>query len=149
MLINVRIYILTFPMLMVTADSTCLLLGVKPLLPSTDVEGSQVLVRKHARFHEKAPCGEVIIRQPDGRPVPHREGHKSGYRSSSMSVIGSSVIRHGEVVMQMLHVSTFLSTTEDFFFSFGCALQIYPPGCAPGCQVKSVLSLCVVACIPG
>ena len=87
LLINVRIYILTFPMLMVTADSTRLLLGVKPLLPSTDVEGSQVLVRKHARFHEKAPCGEVIIRQPDGRPVPYREGRKSGHHSSSMSVM--------------------------------------------------------------
>ena len=31
----------------------------------------------------------------------------------------------------------------------GYALQIYPPGCTPGCQVKSVLSLCVVACVPG
>lgn len=126
LLINVRIYILTFPMLMVTADSTCLLLGVKPLLPSTDVEGSQVLVRKHARFHEKAPCGEVIIRQPDGRPVPHREGRKSGYRSSSMSVIGSSVIRHGEVVMQMLHVSTFLSTPASFFFLAALFKYIHP-----------------------
>ena len=40
LLTSVHICIFIFPMLTVTADSTRLLLAVKPLLPGTDVEGS-------------------------------------------------------------------------------------------------------------
>ena len=106
---NICLLISTVPR--VTADTTHWLPGIKPLLPGIDAE---LLVIVHARYHETSPCSEDTIRQPIGLPVPCHKGREGYHRSSSMLVTGSSVVRHREVVMQILHVSTSFSRRERF-----------------------------------